>query len=161
MQTRNDVNDIACSLSEVWGKDAVWRDPAGNKVYIDFVGDVFTSLVIDCDLGVSHCLADFPEASRPSLAPRSFEDLCVYANRLNITLARVLGVTQYFQVLDDTMKLSDTRTFEDRGDIVEVCEAQARDSMSLVRMVAESLAEFFDEPDDLDIGVGEGERLLC
>lgn len=161
MQSRKDVDDITNTLAEVWGKDVVGTDRAGNKVYIDFVGDIVTSMVIDCDLGVSHCLVDLPGTSRPSLVPKTLEDLCVYANRLNITLARVLGVSQYFQVLDDTLKLSDTRTFEGQGDIVEVCETQARDSMSLMRVMTQSLSKFCDEPEESDSDVEEAERLLC
>lgn len=161
MQGSDSVNDIASTLADVWGKDAVETDRHRNRIHIAFSGDVATSLTIDCDLGVSHCLADFPDVCRPSLVPTTFEDRCIYANRLNIALARVLGVAQHLQVLGDTLTLSDTRMFEGRGDIVEVCETQARDSISLMKVLAESLSDYRDEPDDADGAPGEADGLLC
>jgi hypothetical protein len=150
MSSKFEVIEIAKALSEEWGPEAVETDRGENKVYIQFIEEVVTSLTVDCDLGVSHCVADLPNVFPASLAPKDFEDLCVYANRLNITLSRELGVTHHFQVLDDTLKLTDTRSFSGPADIVEICDTQARDIISLMQVVTQSLLQGSGERADVE-----------
>lgn len=132
---------VSQALIDQWGADAVETEQ--SKVYIQFIDEVVVSLEIDCDLGVSHCVAELPNVFPPSAAPKSFEDLCTYANRLNITLSRELGVNHHFQVLDDVLKLTDTRPFKGTEDIVESCDAQARELISLMGAVTQGLLHSF------------------
>jgi hypothetical protein len=158
MQSKLEIDHIAKALADEWGQDAIETEQ--NKIYIQFTDDITASLMVDCDLGVSHCLADLPKAFPPSLVPETFEDLCIYANRLNITLARELGVAQSFQVLDDTLKLNDTRPFQGVEDIVEVCDTQARDNMSLMKAVISSLSEAPGKPVEIGNHLPESAILI-
>lgn len=145
MLNQSELSEIARALADEWGEDAVEKDEAENKVYIQFIDDVVVSLAIDCNLGVSHCVADLPNVFPASMAPKTFEDQCVYANRLNIMLTRELGATHAFQVLDDRLKLTETRTFTGPQDIVAICDAQARDTMSFMSVVTQSLMQLSDD----------------
>lgn len=160
MPSKFEVTEIAKVLSGEWGPEAVNVDDEENKVYIQFIDDVVASLTIDCDLGVSHCVADLANVFPPALAPKDFEDLCVYANRLNITLSRNLGVTQHFQVLDDTLKLTDTCSFAGSVDIVETCNTQARSVMSLMQVVTQSLLQDSNAPADVERDVPQNAMFI-
>lgn len=151
MRNKIEADNIAKALADEWGIEAVETDAGENKVYIQFIDELVTSLAINCNLGVSHCTAGLPNVFPPSQAPRTFEDQCVFANRLNITLSRELGVTHTFQVLDDQLKLTDTRPFNGPDDIVEICDTQARDILSLMKVVTQSLLQSRTEPETTEI----------
>lgn len=131
---------IIKALSEEWGADAVQTEIAENKAYIRLADEFVITLIVDCSLGVVHGQAELTNAFPPSMAPKTFEDQCICANRLNIMLSRELGVTNCFQVLNDTLTLTDTRVFEGPGEIVNVCDTLAQDNIALARGVTQSLS---------------------
>lgn len=146
MQSKFELDAVAKALSAEWGEDSVKTDVSKNQAYLQFDEDIVTTLIIDCNLGVVHGLAELPNAFAPSVAPKTFEDQCIYANRLNIMLARELGVSHSFQVLNDTLTLTDMRVFEDAAQVVEVCDTLARDTIVLGKSLTQSLSQMEDDP---------------
>ncbi len=148
MLNKAELDAVVKALSDEWGEEAVATDPDENKAYIQFIGDVVITHTIDCNLCVAHGVADMPNGFPPDNSIKGVEKLCVYANRLNVTLSRELGVAHCFHVVDGNLKLTDTRLFSGPEEIVLICDAQARDLLSIVGVVTQTHLPQARERDD-------------